>query len=333
MSLRDADLDISGEAQNVKIRISVQYEDNSSNDDGPIDFLAESSDGGDEAVWRVRDEVELSLSELANPSDDESSEVANMIYHTGTFVGQVNIIEAKAGASIDTTDNELAALSQDKIVVTYIDELHASGSSKRVVESSIPVVGRYNGSFSPVGGDLEDPVDTARKNVIEAEAYYSLATIYDDMGLRKGASEQIAQGMTSVDAVILNDDEIPGELTQSAYKLRWQMQILNDDLAGAIATCKAFNEQFPESRFADQALLDIGRALIELATSSTGEVEDGESENYYEQARLVFQTIVDLTESDVKDEAQFIAQSIENERGNSSLPSQAIKKWLITIRK
>ena len=264
VSLRDADLDLSAEQQKMRVLISVQYEDNSANQDGPIDFLA-TEDQSDEAIWRVRDEVELTLVEQANPVDEAADPAAldaPDIFHTGTFVGQVPIIEAKATASIDTNDDQLAAMSQDRIVVTYIDEVHAGGSSKRIVEAFIPVTGRYSGSFSPVGGDLEDPVDTARKNVIEAEAYYSLATIYDDMGLRKGAADQIAQGMASVDAIILSEEEIPGELRQGAYKLRWQMQILNDDLAGAIATCRAFNAEFPESRFADQALLDIGRALL-----------------------------------------------------------------------
>ena len=141
--------------------------------------------------------------------------------------------------------------------------------------------------------------------------------IYDDMGLRKGTAEQLAQGLASVDDVILSDDEIPSDLVQNAYKLRWQMQILGDDLVGAIATCQAFSRQFPESRFADQALLDIGRAFLAMAASVGGSgVEDEATADYYEQAILVFETIVGLTESDVKPEAQFlIAETIETKGG------------------
>ena len=113
------------------------------------------------------------LREQPNAIDDPDSPAD--LYHTGTFVGQVMLIEAKSTAGVNTADDQLACFSQDRIVVSYIDELHAAGSSKRLVEATIPVVGRYSGSFSPVGGDLEDPVDTARKHVIEAEAYYSLA--------------------------------------------------------------------------------------------------------------------------------------------------------------
>ena len=95
------------------------------------------------------------------------------------------MIEAKNGVSINTEDDTLACFAQDRITISYIDELHAEGQFKRVVEVSIPVVGRYSGSFQQVGGDLEDPVDTARKNVIQAEAFYSLAKFMMTWALRK----------------------------------------------------------------------------------------------------------------------------------------------------
>lgn len=297
--LTDADLDVGPDAQTVSVVISSQFLDESDDDDGTIDFMAEEDEVSG-PQWRVRDEVRIELVELGNVDEEAEEQVEPTVWHTGKFTGQVQIIEAQPGEAIDTGDSRLAAFPSDRITISYLDEMHAGGSYKRTVEAHIPVIGRYRGSFQQVGGDLEDSVDTARKSVIEGEAYYRLAEIFNDMGLKDGAGDQVAEGMARVDGVITSAEEIPDDLRQQAFRLRWQMQILTDDLPGAIATCQAFNQAFPDSRFADEALLDIGRALLDMEE--------------FEQAREVFNSILGLTESDAMAEAQYlIAQSIEVE--------------------
>ena len=56
---------------------------------------------------------------------------------------------------------------------------------------------------------------------------------------RDGAAEQIAEGIARVDEIITALEEIPDDLRQQAFQLRWRVQILTDD-PGAIATCRAF---------------------------------------------------------------------------------------------
>ena len=122
------------------------------------------------------------------------------------------------------------------------------------------------------------------------------------MGLQDGAAGQVAEGMDRC-AQIIRQEDLPGELVQEAFVLRWEMQILVEDLEGAIATCNAFNRRFPESRYADQALLRIGQALIGVGD--------------YEQARAVLSQIVSLEDQEAIAEAQFlIAQAIEAEAGS-----------------
>ena len=63
----------------------------------------------------------------------------------------------------------LQAAPGDRVVIRYNDQLHAAGSFEQVVESAIPVAGRYTGSLEKVGGDMAEAVNAARKNLIEAK--------------------------------------------------------------------------------------------------------------------------------------------------------------------
>ncbi|TVR09848.1 MAG: hypothetical protein EA401_12610 [Planctomycetota bacterium] len=285
--VEDADLSTSDEANEASVVVVSQFREDS---DQPVDLLDE--DGVPVGPrWRIRDEVRMSLREVR---DSEHGGV----YRTGRFQGSLHLVEGEENAGTRTV---LRTVPGDRLLVTYIDELHAGGAFQRTVEASINVAGRYTGGLQQVGGDLEEVVDGARKSIIESRAYLELARIFTDMGLTDGAKGQVEEGLDRVNSVI-RTEALPEDLIQQAFVLRWDKQILIGDMPGAIATCRAFNQRFPESRYADLALLRIGQALIQ-----TGD---------YAQAREVLNAIVALDDEDALAEAQFlIAQAIEAEAG------------------
>lgn len=319
--LQDADLDTDEQAQKVVVRVSSQFLDESEEGGDEIDLLADNVQAQEQGPqWRVRDEVELVLTEQptavgrrvelgpeTGESDIETGAIGDTAiadhHHSGRFTGSVLLVEAPQGARINTTDDTLACLPSDRVSVTYVDERHIGGDFKREVEATVPVIGTWNSTIEPSGQDLEDPVDQARKNIIEGEAFLELARIFDSMGLGDGAGSNVDQGLERVNDVIKQGERVPADLRMQAFRHRWEMQILVGDLQEAIATCKVFNAEFPDSSFADEALLGIGKALL--------------AEKEYTQARAVFSQILNLTDSDAMAEAQFlIAESIEEEKGS-----------------
>ena len=138
----------------------------------------------------MRDEQQIVLMEQPNENENAAAAVTVRV-----FRGHHNSWK-RQGASSEI--GRLQAAPGDRVVIRYKDQLHAAGSFEQVVESTIPVAGRYTGSLEKVGGDMAEAVNAARKNLIESKAYLELARIFADMGLQDGAAGQVAEGMDRV---------------------------------------------------------------------------------------------------------------------------------------
>jgi TolA-binding protein len=112
------------------------------------------------------------------------------------------------------------------------------------------------------------------------------------------------------DFIIRTRAPIPTDLRQEAFKLKWELHLVADDYASAMATCNLFNRLYPDSPFADQALMGIAKVRLE--------------NKEYGEAIKVFQQILALPKSTAKAEAQFrIAEAIEqmSPRRDAAIPA------------
>ncbi|MEO5368356.1 MAG: outer membrane protein assembly factor BamD, partial [Magnetococcus sp. WYHC-3] len=158
---------------------------------------------------------------------------------------------------------------------------------------------------------VSDPVIKARRNMVEATAFLELARIFKSMGLMQGAKIKATEGLDRVEFIIRTTEQIPSEMRQQAMKLKWELQIAEDNLAGAIATCASFNQLFPESPMVDEALMGIARIRLE-------------NKNYAE-AMDVLQKILKLPNSQIKAEAQYMFAETTEAKGVADLESRAAK--------
>ncbi len=304
VQLLDVDLDTSDKAESVSLTVISRYKYRPDDEDEDQSAFADDSS----LRYQTRDRVEVTLTEQGTAP-----------VRTGRFTGKVDVVLAQENQPVDQSDNLLACLVDDEIVVTYTDVLHIGGETPRVVEAVISVVGEVDNRPRATQDVVFDPLLRARKNLVEATAYLELARIFHSMGLLKGTKEKAAEGLTRVDTVIrARNQDVPPAIKQEAFKLKWELHIESEDLGAALATCSLFSQLYPQSPLVDQALMGIGAIRVENKD--------------YDEAIRIFRQITALKNSESKAEAQFrIAQTVEiMEKGQKGqAQSRAIQEYKI----
>lgn len=302
IQLLDVDLDVSDQAETVKLTVLSRYKYRSDDDDQSA-FTDERT-----LRYETRDRVEVVLTEQGTPP-----------VRSGRFTGKVAVELAKENQPIDQSDDVLSCLVGDEIVVNYTDDLHIGGETPRVVEATIPVVGEVDNRPRATQDVVFDPVLRARKNLIEATAFLELARIFHSMGLMKGTKEKTAEGLARVEAVIrARNRDVSPELKQEAFRLKWELHIEAEELNAALATCSLFSQLYPQSPLVDQALMGIGNIRLESRD--------------YDDAIRIFRQITKLKHSEAKAEAQFrIAETIDfleqRSKGRGAVQGRAIQEY------
>ena len=278
--LQDEDLDLSDAADTATVTVVSRYKDEDETDAATQGVNMDKFLNGDKKQYKLRDQVTVKLTEIGTPP-----------VHSGRFVGKITIAAAEAGKPVDQNDQVLTCGSDDEIIVSYTDELHIGGATPRLVETSIRIGGEIDNRPRASQDVVADPVIKARKNLVEATAFLELARIFQSMGLMKGAKEKSNEGLNRVEFVIRAAKAVPAALQQDAFKLKWELHLAADDFGSAMATCSTFNKLFPDSPFADQALMGIGKIRMD--------------NKQYKDAITVFHQVLSLPKSQAKAEAQF----------------------------
>ena len=280
--LRDADLDKSSQAESAILTIVSRYKVEASEANESDDLLDIFSLGGeDEDVWKERDRITLKLT--------ENGEGPNI--RTGEFIGKINLVPVVAGVEANNADQLLTCDELDELYVTYKDEVHLYGDEARETEATVKVSGSVNSGVTADQHVVFEKLLKARKGSVEAEALVGLGSIYKEMGLDQRANGRANEALDKINPIIINRNDLPGELVEQAFKLKWESELLKDDFDSATATCLAFNRLYPESVLADQALMTLGRGLTD--------------KGQYTQAVEVYQKVLALENPISAAEAQF----------------------------
>ena len=309
VELQDVDLDTTDAADTTTIKIVSRYKET----EQEVEAAAAAGKGVDvqsvlddsEKKFKIRDQVTLKLTELAAAG-------GGPVVHTGRFGGRVPVEAFRPDKQIDPNDQVLTAAVDDEIVATYVDEVNIGGATPRTVESRLHVIGEIDNRPRATQDVVFDPVVKSRKDIVEATAFLELARIFKSMGLVKGAKEKAAEGLDRVDYIVRTSSPIPSSIKEDAFKLKWELHLVCDDFASAMATCNLFNRLYPDSPFVDEALMGIANIRQE-------------NRQYYE-ALAVYQQVLNLPKSQAKGEAQYkIAQITEATTSPGS--EQAVQQY------
>lgn len=293
--LHDADLDTSDAAEGVEVKVTARYREASEEGGQPNNTvdLGKILEAEEEKPTLTRDELTVKLTELGNPP-----------IRTGRFAGKIMVQPPQPDKPANPSDAVLTCLVDDEIVVTVSDALHLGGTSARVAQTTVKVIGEIDNRPRATQDVVSDPVVRARKNLVEAAAYLELARIFHSMGLSKGAQDKAAEGLRRVDGIIRTSSPIPSDLKQQAFKARWELQLAAEDFPGAMATCGMFNNLFPDSPLVDEAMMGIARIRLD--------------NKQYAEAMAVLQGILRLPKSQAKAEAQFRIAEITESRAQAA---------------
>jgi len=293
--LSDADLDVSDAADTAQVRVLSRFKEKEDEDGGStatgvdLEKLLQS----EEERWRTRDEITVSLAEFA--------EVAGAAVHSGRFRGQLDLARFVEDQPVDRADALLTVALGDEIVASVVDERHIGGTAPRTATATLTVASEIDSKPRAVQYEVGDPVVAAKKGLVEAEAFLELGRIFKAMGLSKGASEKVGEGLTRIEPIIRQAGSIPPALTEEAFRTKWNLHITAGDYESAIRTCELFNKLYPDSPFVDRALLQIGQIKQERKKP--------------QEAIAVYRRILALKTSQIKPEAQYrIAQTLEEEK-------------------
>jgi len=289
--LRDADLDKSAKAESLTLVVTSRYKveaKDAADSDDMLDIFALEDE--EEDVWKDRDSVTVKLTETG-----EGDQI-----RTGAFLGKIQLAAIEDGTTPQGNDDVLHCDELDELVVTYTDDVHLYGDDPRETEARIKVSGSVNSGVTADQYVVFEELLKARKGSVEAEALVGLGDIYKDMGLDQRAAMRAGEALDKVNPIIINRAKLPGDLVESAFKLKWESELLKDDFDAATATCLAFNRLYPESVLADQALMTLGRSLT----------DSGE----YSQAVDVYGRVLQLENPISGAEAQFrIGEALEKQ--------------------
>jgi len=221
---------------------------------------------------------------------------------TGVFTGMLQIHKWEEGQPIETSDSTLSAAEKDMIFIEYEDRAHiGSRTEPRLVTARAEFLTGEIPDVMVAQREVSTEELRARKNVTEAKFYLRLSQIFKDVGLTARSHEKADVGLEKVEDVLRRyaRSALPPELVEEAYQIKWELQIIKDDLTGAIATARQLMALFPTSSLADMAMMKIARAHLEAGKPS--------------QAAGLLRGILGLkTSPEIKAEAQFLlAQTLE----------------------
>lgn len=284
--LRDADLDKTPQTETITLTISARYKveaKEAAETDDLLDIFALEDE--EEDAWKERDSITITLEERLKP-DSTATEI-----RTGIFAGKIKLEPLGEGVEPKSDDDVLHTDELDELLVTYTDEVHLYGDNPRESESKIKVSGSVNSGVTADQYVVFEELLKARKGSVEAEALAGLGEIYKDMGLDQRATLRAKEALGKVDPIIINRKKLPSDIVENAFRLKWESELIKDDFAAATATCLAFNRLYPESVLADQALMTLGRSLVDRGD--------------FEQAVSVYGRVLQLENPISGAEAQF----------------------------
>ena len=335
LQVNDPDWDVSPKADGLKITVEVRRSKTAEEIDEEIaslvasgaieqtaegeesfDPFSEDGDGPKIDKFKTVDSLEVSLSEAlieeaeksissADSAEGKSGEVnASAVgdapavpkddsIHSGIFRGVVSV-ENQAEAK---SDQKLQALPGDVVRVVYQDKLNVSDDERKVISSAKCIEGNVGG-VRVTKTRIDDEELRLRTELKTAAALAEIGNHYKEFGLADKAKSKYKEAIAVGEETAKSARKLKGRILEESYVGLWKIYFAMENYGAAAAMSRRLQNEFPESPFVDDAILQQASVAKERGDLKT--------------AISLFRGLTTIKNSELRGEGQFgIAECYE----------------------
>ena len=262
-------------------------DDDSADDDAPesLPSKGESLEGNEKTPELDEDESEAILISPELLVDDT--------IHSGVFRGVV-AIENQAEAK---KDDKLQALPGDFVRIKYSDKLNVTKDPREVSASAKCIEGNVGG-VRVTKTRIDDEELRLSTELKTAAALAEIGNHYREFGLAEKAKTKYQEALAIGEDTAKAARKLGGRILEESYVGLWKIYFAMENYGAATAMSRRLQNEFPESPFVDDAILQQAKVAQERGDLKT--------------AIALFKGLTTLKESELRGEGQFgIAECYE----------------------
>ena len=218
---------------------------------------------GDKAKAEGKTEDKAEGEAAAGEEKTEEAEAppkAEAQLHSGVFTGNIMVRgneEPKKGDGIIQAD------MNDMIEVEYVDEIRVSGDKPENLKAEVVVVKGHLSIPIPYESVIRDSSLRVKTELQVAEALMNMGRIYKELGLKEQADDKFVEALKECAKVARERGAYNRELLEQTQFLLWKIYFEKGDHHQAATVCLNLLRNFPNSEFADDALMTMGNVAKE----------------------------------------------------------------------
>ena len=237
-----------------------------------------------------------------NPELDEDKPEAILIspelleddtIHSGVFRGVV-AIENQAETK---KDDKLQALPGDYVRIKYSDKLNVTKDPREVTASAKCIEGNVGG-VRVTKTRIDDEELRLSTELKTSAALAEIGNHYKEFGLAEKAKTKYQEALAIGEDTARSARKLGGRILEESYVGLWKIYFAMENYGAATAMSRRLQNEFPESPFVDDAILQQAKVAQERGDLKT--------------AIALFKGLTTLKESELRGEGQFgIAECYE----------------------
>jgi len=276
----------------------------------PYDPFSDDGEGPRIDKFKTVDSVVASLQEAAveqaavaegnesAPADGrEVSVPADLVVddsvHSGIFRGVISVENSEEAAK----DQKLQAVPGDFVRVVYEDKLNVSQDARKVVTTAKCIEGNVGG-VRVTKTRIDDEELRLRTELKTAAALAEIGNHYKEFGLAEKAKAKYREAIAVGEETAKSARKLRGRILEESYVGLWKIYFAMENYGAAAAMSRRLQNEFPESPFVDDAILQQASVAKERGDLKT--------------AIALFRGLTSIKNSELRGEGQFgIAECYE----------------------
>jgi TolA-binding protein len=322
LQVNDPDWDVSAKSDSLKVTLEVRRGktaeeideeianlvasgaiDRPAEGDQPYDPFSADGEGPKIEKFKTVDSVVVSLKEVVTEEivDREGNEstgsspasAKDASVHSGIFRGIVSV----ENQSETQSDQKLQALPGDMVRVVYLDKVNVSDDEREVVSLAKCIEGNVGG-VRVTKTRIDNEELRLRTELKTAAALAEIGNHYKEFGLSEKAKIKYKEAIAVGEETARSARKLGGRILEESYVGLWKIYFAMGNYGAAAAMSRRLQNDFPESPFVDDAILQQANVAKERGDLKT--------------AISLFKGLTTIKNSELRGEGQFgIAECYE----------------------